>query len=110
MRAIAFKDYLRIVGMIAGCLGFLALILAMEWHRAEDRSKIAGLAIFAGFSLLSLRPLIIYRPQSIDVESLTIVRGPEWSSTCVDTTFVWVEVQCDGGTKRIRLVDDRAVE
>ena len=77
MRPIALKDYLRIVGMIAGCLGFLALILAMEWHRAENRSKIAGLVIFAGFSLLAIRPLIIYWPQSIDVESLTIVRGPK---------------------------------
>ena len=110
MRAIALKDYLRVVGMIVGCLGFLALILAMEWHRAEDRSKIAGLAICAGFSLLSIRPLVIYWPRNIDVSSLKIVRGPEWSSTCIDTRFVWVEVQSGDRTKRIRLVDDPAVK
>ena len=109
MRAIALQDYLRVVGMIVGCLGFLAIILATQWHRAEDRSKIAALVLFAGFSLLSIRPLVIYWPRNIDVSSLKIVRGPAWSSTCIDTTFVWVEVQSDDRTKRIRLVDGQRV-
>jgi hypothetical protein len=108
MRAITVNDYLKVAGLLVGCLSFLAFIIVMEWHRSEDISKILGIALLVGFSLLATRPLVIYRPRKIDVATLKITRGPQWSSTIGGTIFVWVEVKSNKGTKRIRLVEDSA--
>lgn len=104
MRAIRPKDYMKVIGVCLGCLAFFALVIAMEWHRAEYASKVTVVSMFALFSLLSLRALVIYRPRRIIVSSLKIVRGPCWSSRFLSVDFAWVEVEAHGKKERIRLV------
>jgi succinate-acetate transporter protein len=104
MRAIRPKDYIKVVGTCLGCLAFFALVIAMEWHRAEHASKITIVSMFVFFSLLSMRALVIYRPRRVSVSSLKIVRGPCWSSSFLSVSFVWVEVEKDGKREKIRLV------
>ncbi len=104
MREIRPWDYVKVVGTCMGCLLFVAMVIALEWHRAEPAAKIVVLSLFAFFLLLSVRAMVIYRPQRIAVSSLKVLRGPYWSSTILDVHFVWVEADIDGKRKRVRLV------
>jgi signal peptidase I len=106
MRDIQAKDFCKLAAGFAGCLAFLVLTVAMEWHHAEFASKVIVVALLMAFTLLIIRALVIYRPQKIDISTLKIERGPCWSSTIFGIRFVWLEVKDEGTRRRIRLVDE----
>ncbi len=106
MRPIQWKDYLKVAATFGACLAFFGLVIAMEWHRADFVPKVVVVSLFALFSLLLIRVLIIYHPQDVVVSSLNIVGGPRWSATVLDMDFYWVEIERHGKTTRIRLIKE----
>jgi hypothetical protein len=105
-RLIQWRDFARVFAAGFGTIGFFMVIVVIERDEMEPESLPVAIILFSGGLLLVLRALVIYRPQYIDFYGLRVVRGPQWSSTILGTTFVWLEVEDRGARKRIRLVED----
>jgi hypothetical protein len=105
MRTIEFRDFLKVAVALFGCLAFFALIIVLEWHRAELAAKAVTVSLFVAFSLLVLRTLFIYRPQDVDLSAIKLIGGPRWSSTIVGIRFIWIDIEQNGVRKRLRLIE-----
>jgi hypothetical protein len=107
LRPIEIRDFAKVLAAGFGVIGFFAFIIAVEWNRSEFTSKLLGISLLVAASLLFLRPLIIYRPQNVNISEFTILRGPHWSATVIGIKFVWLDViDRHGVRKRIRLIED----
>jgi hypothetical protein len=103
---ISILDYLRIVAVFVLVVGFFSAIAWLEWHRATPGARTGVVVVIAGFSLLWLLPLWIYRPHTTRIDLSTVVAGPKWSADVMDLRFYWVDIATrDGERKRIRFVD-----
>jgi len=111
LRAIRGRDFSRVVWVLLGSLGFFWFVIWFGWRSADFGGKVAVLSLQGVFSLFAVRLLVIYWPRKpVDLSALKLVRGPCWSSTCWDTTFVWIEVEEAGRRRKIRLVESAARE